>query len=94
MDLQYFRLPRKVYFWLSTNAVPSFCTFFCKLLMCYAILSFLQAYLWDNNQVVVEWLEKHLSKEDGTKSAIQENIQYLKRENTLKHMRRWTFVTF
>ncbi|XP_061585098.1 acetyl-CoA carboxylase [Cololabis saira] len=46
-----------------------------------------QAYLWDNNQVVVEWLEKHLSKEDGTRSAIRENIKYLKRENALKHIR-------
>ncbi|KAI3372884.1 hypothetical protein L3Q82_023324 [Scortum barcoo] len=46
-----------------------------------------QAYLWDNNQVVVEWLEKHLSEEDGGRSAIRENIKYLKRENTLKHIR-------
>ncbi|KAM7391893.1 hypothetical protein PAMP_022541 [Pampus punctatissimus] len=46
-----------------------------------------QAYLWDNNQAVVEWLEKHLSTEDGTRSAIRENIKYLKRENTLKHIR-------
>uniref|UniRef100_H3DEN7 acetyl-CoA carboxylase n=1 Tax=Tetraodon nigroviridis TaxID=99883 RepID=H3DEN7_TETNG len=46
-----------------------------------------KAYLWDNNQVVVEWLEKHMSDEDGTPSAIRENIKYLKRENTLKHIR-------
>ncbi|XP_071338956.1 acetyl-CoA carboxylase 2 isoform X3 [Trachinotus anak] len=46
-----------------------------------------KAYLWDNNQAVVEWLEKHLSTEDGTRSAIRENIKYLKRENTLKHIR-------
>ncbi|AWP07055.1 putative acetyl-CoA carboxylase-like [Scophthalmus maximus] len=46
-----------------------------------------KAYLWDNNQAVVEWLEKHLSMEDGTQSAIRENIKYLKRENTLKHIR-------
>ncbi|XP_044052798.1 acetyl-CoA carboxylase isoform X2 [Siniperca chuatsi] len=46
-----------------------------------------KAYLWDNNQAVVEWLEKHLSEEDGTRSAIQENIKYLRRENTLKHIR-------
>ncbi|KAM9743976.1 acetyl-CoA carboxylase isoform 2-T2 [Menidia menidia] len=46
-----------------------------------------KAYLWDDNQAVVEWLEKHLSKEDGTPSAIRENIKYLKRENTLKHIR-------
>ncbi|XP_074527459.1 acetyl-CoA carboxylase isoform X2 [Halichoeres trimaculatus] len=46
-----------------------------------------KAYLWDNNKAVVEWLEKHLSEEDGTRSAIRENIKYLKRENTLKHIR-------
>ncbi|XP_040011834.1 acetyl-CoA carboxylase isoform X1 [Xiphias gladius] len=46
-----------------------------------------KAYLWDNNQAVVEWLEKHLSKEDSTRSAIQQNVKYLKRENTLKHIR-------
>lgn len=50
----------------------------------------IQAYLWDNNQVVVEWLEQHLSQEDGVKSAIRENIKYLKKENTLKHIRRCT----
>uniref|UniRef100_A0A3P8WLZ1 acetyl-CoA carboxylase n=1 Tax=Cynoglossus semilaevis TaxID=244447 RepID=A0A3P8WLZ1_CYNSE len=46
-----------------------------------------KAYLWDNNQAVVEWLEKHLSKEEGCQSAIRENIKYLKRENALKHIR-------
>nr|XP_020505570.1 acetyl-CoA carboxylase 2 isoform X2 [Labrus bergylta] len=46
-----------------------------------------KAYLWDNSKTVVEWLEKHLSEEDGTRSAIRENIKYLKRENTLKHIR-------
>lgn len=30
-----------------------------------------------------------MSNEDGTPSAIQENIKYLKRENTLKHIRRY-----
>ncbi|XP_077773830.1 acetyl-CoA carboxylase 2 isoform X3 [Podarcis muralis] len=46
-----------------------------------------KGYLWDNNQVVVEWLEKHLQEEDGAKSAIQENIKYLKRDYALKHIR-------
>ncbi|XP_078523505.1 acetyl-CoA carboxylase 2 isoform X2 [Lissotriton helveticus] len=47
-----------------------------------------KAYLWDNNnQVVVEWLEKHLQEEDGTRSAIRENIKYLKRDYALKHIR-------
>ncbi|KAM3938081.1 acetyl-CoA carboxylase 2 isoform 2-T2 [Leptodactylus fuscus] len=46
-----------------------------------------KAYLWDNNQVVVEWLEKHLQEEDGARSAIRENIKYLKRDYALKHIR-------
>ncbi|KAJ8379366.1 hypothetical protein SKAU_G00001440 [Synaphobranchus kaupii] len=35
-----------------------------------------KAYLWENNKVVVEWLEKHLSEEDGTphiRSLVQAN---------------------
>jgi len=51
-------------------------------------VSVLQAYLWDSNQAVVEWLEKHSSREDGGLSAIHENIKYLKRDYTLKHIRR------
>uniref|UniRef100_A0A4W5MN20 acetyl-CoA carboxylase n=1 Tax=Hucho hucho TaxID=62062 RepID=A0A4W5MN20_9TELE len=50
-----------------------------------SVLNF-QAYLWDNNKAVVEWLEKHLAKEDGTRSAIRENIKYLKRDHALKHI--------
>ncbi|NXI34823.1 ACACB carboxylase, partial [Galbula dea] len=46
-----------------------------------------KGYLWDNNQVVVEWLEKHMQEEDGTQSAIRENIKYLKRDYVLKQIR-------
>uniref|UniRef100_A0A8C3P578 Acetyl-CoA carboxylase beta n=1 Tax=Cyanoderma ruficeps TaxID=181631 RepID=A0A8C3P578_9PASS len=46
-----------------------------------------KGYLWDNNQVVVEWLEKQMQEEDGTQSAIRENIKYLKRDYILKHIR-------
>nr|XP_033810269.1 acetyl-CoA carboxylase 2 isoform X2 [Geotrypetes seraphini] len=46
-----------------------------------------KAYLWDNNQVAVEWLEKHLNEEDGARSVIRENIKYLKRDYALKHIR-------
>uniref|UniRef100_A0A8B9NLL7 Acetyl-CoA carboxylase beta n=1 Tax=Accipiter nisus TaxID=211598 RepID=A0A8B9NLL7_9AVES len=45
-----------------------------------------KGYLWDNNQVVVEWLEKHMQEDDGTQSAIRENIKYLKRDYVLKHI--------
>ncbi|XP_048467701.1 acetyl-CoA carboxylase [Rhincodon typus] len=46
-----------------------------------------KAYLWDNNQKVVEWLEKHLNDEDDTRSVIRENIKYLKRDYATKHIR-------
>ncbi|XP_069727330.1 acetyl-CoA carboxylase 2 isoform X1 [Phaenicophaeus curvirostris] len=46
-----------------------------------------KGYLWDNNQVVVEWLEKHMREDDSTKSAIRENIKYLKRDYVLKRIR-------
>ncbi|XP_074743093.1 acetyl-CoA carboxylase 2 isoform X3 [Strix uralensis] len=46
-----------------------------------------KGYLWDNNQVVVEWLEKQLREDDSTQSAIRENIKYLKRDYVLKHVR-------
>ncbi|XP_053938279.1 acetyl-CoA carboxylase 2 isoform X2 [Cuculus canorus] len=46
-----------------------------------------KGYLWDNNQVVVEWLEKHMQEDDSSKSAIRENIKYLKRDYVLKRIR-------
>uniref|UniRef100_A0A8D0GX21 acetyl-CoA carboxylase n=1 Tax=Sphenodon punctatus TaxID=8508 RepID=A0A8D0GX21_SPHPU len=46
-----------------------------------------KGYLWDNNQVVVEWLQKHLQEEDGARSAVRENIKYLKRDYALKQIR-------
>ncbi|XP_061322456.1 acetyl-CoA carboxylase 2 isoform X2 [Pezoporus flaviventris] len=46
-----------------------------------------KGYLWDNNQVVVEWLEKHLQEDESTQSAIRENIKYLKRDYVLKRIR-------
>ncbi|XP_067862154.1 acetyl-CoA carboxylase isoform X2 [Heptranchias perlo] len=46
-----------------------------------------KAYLWDNNQNVVEWLEKHLNEEEDSRSVIRENIKYLKRDYALKHIR-------
>lgn len=35
-----------------------------------------------------------MSKEDGVPSAIRENIKYLKRENTLKLIRRYATSSF
>ncbi|XP_037672903.1 acetyl-CoA carboxylase 2 isoform X2 [Choloepus didactylus] len=43
-----------------------------------------KAYLWDNNQAVVQWLEQHWQAQDGPHSPIRENIKYLKRDNVLK----------
>lgn len=46
-----------------------------------------QAYLWDNNQMVVQWLEQHWQVGDGLRSTIRENIKYLKRDSVLKTIR-------
>ncbi|EPY87349.1 acetyl-CoA carboxylase 2 [Camelus ferus] len=46
-----------------------------------------KAYLWDNNQMVVQWLEQHWQVEDGLHSTIHENIKYLKRDSALKTIR-------
>ncbi|EGW10621.1 Acetyl-CoA carboxylase 2 [Cricetulus griseus] len=43
-----------------------------------------KAYLWDSNQVVVQWLEQHWSAGGGLRSTIRENINYLKRDSVLK----------
>lgn len=50
---------------------------------------FLQAYVWDNNKDLVEWLEKQLTEEDGARSVIEENIKYISRDYVLKQIRRW-----
>ncbi|CAK6440135.1 unnamed protein product [Pipistrellus nathusii] len=46
-----------------------------------------KAYLWDNNQMVVQWLEQHWQAGDGLRSTIGENIKYLKRDSVLKTIR-------
>lgn len=48
----------------------------------------LQAYVWDNNKDLVEWLEKQLTEEDGVRSVIEENIKYISRDYVLKQIRR------
>lgn len=48
----------------------------------------LQAYIWDNNKDLVEWLEKQLTEEDGVRSVIDENIKYISRDYALKQIRR------
>lgn len=47
-----------------------------------------QAYLWDSNEDVVEWLEKQLTEEEGARSVIDENIKYIRRDHILKQIRR------
>uniref|UniRef100_A0A8C5HRX9 acetyl-CoA carboxylase n=1 Tax=Gouania willdenowi TaxID=441366 RepID=A0A8C5HRX9_GOUWI len=46
-----------------------------------------KAYLWDNNEEVVRWLEKHLAEEEGARSVIDENIKYIRRDHILKQIR-------
>ncbi|XP_019657379.1 acetyl-CoA carboxylase 2 isoform X2 [Ailuropoda melanoleuca] len=46
-----------------------------------------KAYLWDNNQVVVQWLEQHWQGGDSLRSTVRENIKCLKRDSVLKAIR-------
>lgn len=46
-----------------------------------------KAYLWDNNQMVVQWLEQHWQGEDSLRSTVRENIKCLKRDSVLKAIR-------
>uniref|UniRef100_A0A8C1CUK2 acetyl-CoA carboxylase n=1 Tax=Cyprinus carpio carpio TaxID=630221 RepID=A0A8C1CUK2_CYPCA len=46
-----------------------------------------QAYLWDSNEDVVEWLERQLAEEEGARSLIDENIKYIRRDHILKQIR-------
>lgn len=48
----------------------------------------LQAYLWDSNKDLVEWLEKQLTEEEGVRSVVDENIKYISRDYILKQIRR------
>ncbi|EPQ02905.1 Acetyl-CoA carboxylase 1 [Myotis brandtii] len=48
---------------------------------------FYNAYIWDNNKDLVEWLEKQLTEEDGVRSVIEENIKYINRDYVLKQIR-------
>uniref|UniRef100_H3BFJ1 acetyl-CoA carboxylase n=1 Tax=Latimeria chalumnae TaxID=7897 RepID=H3BFJ1_LATCH len=52
-----------------------------------AVEADLQAYLWDNNKDVVEWLERQLTEEEGARSVIDENIKYISRDYLLKQIR-------
>lgn len=47
-----------------------------------------QAYLWDSNKDLVEWLEKQLMEEEGVRSVVEENIKYISRDYILKQIRR------
>ncbi|XP_063060931.1 acetyl-CoA carboxylase-like isoform X2 [Engraulis encrasicolus] len=47
-----------------------------------------QAYLWDSNKDVVEWLERQqkAEEEEGGRSVIEENIKYIRRDALLKQI--------
>uniref|UniRef100_A0A8C5A2K2 acetyl-CoA carboxylase n=1 Tax=Gadus morhua TaxID=8049 RepID=A0A8C5A2K2_GADMO len=47
----------------------------------------LPAYLWDDNEEVVDWLERQLAEEEGARSVVDENIKYIRRDHILKQIR-------
>ncbi|XP_060048534.1 acetyl-CoA carboxylase 2 isoform X2 [Erinaceus europaeus] len=46
-----------------------------------------KAYLWDNNQTAVQWLEQHWQESDRVRSSLLENIRCLKRDSVIKTIR-------
>uniref|UniRef100_A0A8C5FHV9 acetyl-CoA carboxylase n=1 Tax=Gadus morhua TaxID=8049 RepID=A0A8C5FHV9_GADMO len=46
-----------------------------------------KAYLWDDNEEVVDWLERQLAEEEGARSVVDENIKYIRRDHILKQIR-------
>ncbi len=62
---------------------------FYKLVLCIILFVCLsQAYLWDSNEDVVEWLERQLAEDEGARSVVDENIKYIRRDHILKQIRR------
>jgi len=65
--------------------------FFILTIFNYSMFTFptpvLQAYEWENDRLVVEWLVEQLDETGGTK-LIQDNINCLQRDHTLLTVRR------
>jgi len=56
----------------------------------YSILLFLQSYLWDNNQAVVQWLTSQLDESDGTivaDSLIGNNIKSVRKDAVINQVK-------
>ena len=48
----------------------------------------LQAYLWHNNEAVVDWLKGELAGEDLSKSVIAQNVDLIRRASVLREVKR------
>jgi hypothetical protein len=59
-----------------------------KLLIIFYVI-FLQSYLWDNNQAVVQWLTSQLDESDGTivaDSLIGSNIKSVRKDAVINQV--------
>lgn len=48
----------------------------------------MQAYLWHNNEAVVEWLKGELVGDDTGKSVIAQNVELIRRASVLREVKR------
>lgn len=48
----------------------------------------MQAYLWHNNEAVVEWLKGELAGDDTGKSVIAQNVELIRRASVLREVKR------
>ena len=54
----------------------------------FVVVYCLQAYLWHNDEAVVDWLKSELAEEDATKSVIAQNVELIRRASVLKEVKR------
>ena len=46
------------------------------------------AYLWENNKAVVDWLSKQLNESSYESSILYENIKFVQRDHVIQQIRR------
>ena len=73
---------------VSTVTVTSHDGLAICLLPVFVVVCCLQAYLWHNNEAVVDWLKGELAEDDLSKSVIAQNVELIRRASVLREVKR------
>ena len=73
---------------VSTVTVTSHDGLAICLLPVFVVVCCLQAYLWHNNEAVVDWLKGELAEDDPSKSVIAQNVELIRRASVLREVKR------